>query len=456
MPENDPSVILRLGSHSEKEYIEKTVKQFDGVIVGANLLQISPGATASLILKLSNTSGQRYYVDPMTYAFGTYVDPESDTVRDDLDWIKSEQKVRGGRKGETKRDFKISYRKLAEAFGPPFSLALDRKKAVLYSDFPTDEAINDVCRSVLSYQAERLRDVFREDPETVGFADDLPVPVALFAPYFYIEKSRSAEWIELNHRLALGSMNQKSDIPIHVVVCAHRDLLTDENLSAAVIRNLKECHPAGVWLWFSRFDEHIAEREELSAFRWWVEQLSPTMSVFNMHGGFFSIALSKVGMAGTAHGIGYGEQKDVVPVIGQSTPTVQYYVRRLHAKYSVPQITRCFSVLGVRRPQDFFSTVCDCVICQGIIDGDLRAFAQFGEIHYSTPTSRRAAQTPAAAKRCRFHFLLNRILERDYVRRSSLAEIVAECRNAADAWSRSVISGTLEHLRVWAEVLAGN
>jgi hypothetical protein len=50
-----------------------------------------------------------------------------------------------------------------------------------------------------------------------------------------------------------------------------------------------------------------------------------------------------------------------------------------HAKYSVPQITRCFSALGISTPEHFFSKICDCVICKGIIGKDLNAFAQFGE-----------------------------------------------------------------------------
>jgi hypothetical protein len=456
VPETTPNVILRMGSHSEKEYIEKTLKQFDGIMVGANLLQISPGATASLLLKLHNASGRPYYLDPMTYAFGAYFDPESGKVRVDLDWIKSNQKVPGGKKGETVRKFKGSYRKLADSFGPPFSSALDAGKAVSYSDFSTDQIVDDACKSVISFQAERLRKVFSDDPETARFANDLPGPAALFAPYFYVERSRSKQWIELNHRLALSSTKQRKDIPIHVVVCCHLDLLGDPDLSAQVVGNLLACKPAGVWLWFSRFDERLASKEELSALRWWVEKLSPSMSVFNMHGGFFSLALSKFGMTGAAHGVGYGEQKDVVPVIGQSTPTVQYYVRALHAKYSVALITRCFSKLGVKGPADFFSKICDCPICKRIVGDDFNAFAQFGEIHYSTPMSRRAAQTPAAAKRCRYHFLLNRIIERDHVEKSAVADIAKECVVAAGTWSKTLIGSGAEYLRLWAEVLSAD
>jgi hypothetical protein len=453
VPETTPKVILRLGSHSEKEYVEKTIKQFDGVMVGANLLQATPGATASLLFKLNKQAGRPYYVDPMTYAFGAYIDPMTGRVRADLDWIKSDQKVRG-KKAQIKRDFKSSYRKLADAFGLPFSTAVNRSTAIGAADFSTDQIVENACKSVLDFQAGLLREEFRQDSETAIFADDFPTPAALFAPYFYIEQSRTAEWVALNRRLALASTRQRKDIPVHVVICGNRDLLSDAAQSQAIISGLKECKPAGVWLWFSRFDEHGASRQELMALRNWVEQLSPQMPVFNMHGSYFSLALSKVGMAGIAHGVGYGEQKDVVPVIGQSTPTVQYYVRSLHAKYSVPQITRCFSALGVFRPEHFFKIICDCVICRGIVGKDLNAFAQFGEIHYSTPMSKRASQTPAAARRCRFHFLLNRVKERDYVKANALDAIAADCRAAENEWAKTILGGTLGHLRTWANVLS--
>lgn len=454
MPEIRPAVILRMGSHSEKEYIEKTLKQFDGVMVGANLLQISPGATASLLLKLHRTTGRPYFVDPMTYAFGSYFDPETGRVRNDLDWIKSNQKV-PGKKGLTERRFKGSYRKLADSFGEPFSTALDRGRAISQPDFSSDKVVDAACAAAIEFQEERLRKVFMDDPQTITYANDLPKPRAVFAPYFYIEPTQIKHWIELNRRLAVAATKQRKEVPVHVVVCAHMDLLTDPEFSALVIENLLACKPAGVWLWFSRFDERFATKEQLIALRQWVEQLSPSMSVFNMHGGFFSLALSKVGMSGIMHGVGYGEQKDVVPVIGQSTPTVQYYLRSLHSKYSVPQIQRSFTRLSVRTAGDFLSRICDCAICEHIVGPNLNEFSQFGEIHYSTPQSKRAAQTPAAAKRCRYHFLLNRIKERDHIQKLSLADIAKECLESANLWSNTVIAPLSDHLKLWAEVLGG-
>ena len=62
-----PQLIIRMGSHAEKDYILKLGKQFDGIIIGANIVEATAGATASLV-------GQKlkipYYIDPMTYVFG--------------------------------------------------------------------------------------------------------------------------------------------------------------------------------------------------------------------------------------------------------------------------------------------------------------------------------------------------------------------------------------------------
>ena len=88
-----PEIIIRLGSHSEKEYVKTTGRLLDGIIVGANLFEATPGATASLLSKCAGAKMKlRYFIDPMTYAFGSYVDPTTRALRSDLDWIKSEKK----------------------------------------------------------------------------------------------------------------------------------------------------------------------------------------------------------------------------------------------------------------------------------------------------------------------------------------------------------------------------
>jgi hypothetical protein len=451
-----PKVHLRLGSHAEKEYVEKTLKRFDGLIVGGNLLEATPGATASLIVKLcGKTSGVSYLIDPMTYAFGAYVDPVTGKSRADLDWIKSDQKVKG-QKGKVVRAIKSSYQKLSGALGPVFSDACSTGKAVEPSGLASSQIRSQVAEAVLEYQMTRIRDVFASDPEYKDIADEVPLPAALLAPYFYIEPSKKAEWSRLSWLLAAEAVKRGKSLPVHAVVCAPKEYLSDDSFLNEVVTKLPQSKVAGVWLWFSRFDERLASEVELLNFKKLVSALGTTMQVANMHGGFFSLALSRHGMSGIAHGVGYGEQKDVVPVIGQSTPTVRYYLPPIYARFGVPDIERCFSALGVTTPKEFFRKICDCVVCRGVIASSLSNFREFGDRHYSTPISKRAAQTPAAAKRCRFHFLLCRLRERDWIADKTNDDVIKQLSDSVANWKSVVVQDLRDgaaQVERWGRVL---
>jgi hypothetical protein len=235
---------------------------------------------------------------------------------------------------------------------------------------------------------------------------------------------------------------------------APQGVLRDNTFLNTVAAGLPKTKAEGVWLWFSQFDERSAKKEELGNFRKLVSTLSTSMKVYNLHGGYFSLALSLYGLAGIAHGVGYGEQKDVVPVIGQSTPTVRYYLPPLYARFGVPDIERCFSTVGVKTPADFFAKICDCVICKGVIGSSLSNFREFGERHLSSPSSKRAAQTPAAAKRCRFHFLLSRLRERDWIAGKTDVEVLDRLRSNAAQWRPTVLTDQSKQVELWADVLA--
>jgi hypothetical protein len=105
----------------------------------------------------------------------------------------------------------------------------------------------------------------------------------------------------------------------------------------------------------------------------------------------------------------------------------------------VPQIERCFRQLKIETPDDFYAHVCDCVVCKGVVLENLSQFSSFGDQHYSTPVSKRLAQTPAAAKRCRFHFLLARIKEKALVNAESLTGLLAKLKIDSVAWSAQYV-----------------
>jgi hypothetical protein len=64
------------------------------------------------------------------------------------------------------------------------------------------------------------------------------------------------------------------------------------------------------------------------------------------------------------------------------------------------------------------------------------------------------AQTPAAAQRCRFHFLLNRIRERDHLGTLTATEIATDLHAAFDKWeNQPTIQRDADHLLRWEAAL---
>jgi hypothetical protein len=140
--------------------------------------------------------------------------------------------------------------------------------------------------------------------------------------------------------------------------------------------------------------------------------------LYNLHGGFLSALMSKLGLYGFSHSIGYGESKDVFPVSGGALPTVSFHYNPLHVKSSVPDIERAFSTLGITSAPLFHEYVCNCSICVGTLKGNIRNFRKYGELVLK-PGNTRESQTAESAKRCRFHFLLARKKELELVNQTS-------------------------------------
>jgi len=433
---SDPQVIIRMGSHAEKEYVLKlNQKVFDGIIVGANIVEATAGATASLLGKKLSLP---YYIDPMTYVFGC-----------NLDGIRSEQK----RKGKTVVAYKKAYKKLANRLGPLFSDALEKNKRITTSTL-NGYSISELCENVAVYQLTRIREEFSSDDEYKEYADSITSPASIFCPYFYIPYKYD-DGLDLFFKISSETARIISSVPVHAVLCADGSLMNDNLFVNKIIEETANTGIDAIWLWFSKFDEWDAAEESLRNFKRLVEELSKKgLKVYNRHGGYFSLILNKVGMAGISHGIGYGEKKDVLQVKGPpNQPIVHYYLPDIHKRYGVPDIERCFDEFGLETPDDFHEYICDCVICKGVVENDLSDFQDFGETHYATPTSLKPTQTPAAAKRCRYHFLMNRTREKDFIGKNNLATIKTDLVKSIDKWESCEDLVQHKHIERWARVL---
>ncbi|MCK5172030.1 MAG: hypothetical protein KAR47_01480 [Planctomycetes bacterium] len=435
--DNKPQLIIRMGSHAEKEYILKLSKQFDGIIVGANIVEATAGATASLL-------GQKlkipYYIDPMTYVFGC-----------DLEGIMSERKIKGKKKPV--KDYKRAYKRLAPELGDIFSNTLEKHRPISPENF-TATALKQVCQKVIDYQLKRLHREFEKDDEYKEYADSIPRPAGVFSPYFFIN---SDDWFRLFLNLSKTSAAIKPGPPVYSVLCADYKMLIDKSFIDRAVAGIPKTGVKGVWLWFSNFDEWVVQEKYLGAFKSLVEQLSENgLEVYNRHGGYFSLALNKVGMSGISHGVGYGEKKDVLQIKGPpNAPVVRYYLPDIYRRLGMLEIERCFNDLNITTPTDFYEKICDCVICKGVVKNSILDFQRFGEMHYATSESKRQSQTSAAAKRCRFHFLVNRIIEKDFIGGNDLAAIIQKISDAEEKWKEQLpIINNSRHIARWKAVLS--
>ena len=469
-----PQVILRFGSHAEKEYFVKLAAQIDAIMFGGNLLEITPAATASLLVLLRQKAREdrgpdaniRFFLDPMTYCFGAYIDPKTGRKRGDFGALKS---TRTNRK--TKKEFtavKVSYDSLATGLGSRFSDAVNDGvscTAIEPSLIP-QSARDAFCKGVIDYQLNRIREIVStEIPESEENMrqefEGIGTPAAVFAPYFFIHDQWADDGLKAAMDFAKRSANLKPPVPVHAVVCISCSILGNANLVKSLIEELPNTGVSGVWLWFDGFDELSASLDELKTFRSIVLELSKTIEVYNLHGGYFSLLLAHDGLSGISHGVGYGERKEIAQVIGAAAPTVRYYLPALKKRIGVPDIQRCFADVGIRTASDFFAKVCDCAICRGVIAHDPVGFAAFGQMHRAKAESKRDTQTAAAAKMCRFHFLFNRFRERGVVASLRPDDRVAHITNTAAPWRdcfplRQHLgqSGTDGYVERWARALA--
>jgi len=438
-----PKVILRLGSHAEKEYFEKLAGQLDGIMFGGNLLEITPSATASLLALLKSKRGSKgpmpYYLDPMSYCFGAYIDPTTGRKRIDLHALKSTRKDR-----KTKQTFtavKDSYTALAEELGPRFKAATGDGvscQAIDPGKIATTQR-NDFCKHVVDYQLNRIAEVIAnetpEDDEVIKEAfNEIGHPAAVFAPYFYVHESWASDGLKVALDLIARTAALDPPVPTHAILCVSSAILSNTDLVEFIVDEIPKTKVAGVWFWFDGFDESDSTLDRLKSFRRLARGLSGKVHVFNLHGGYYSLLLAHDGLSGISHGIGYGERKPVAQVIGAAAPTVRYYLPPIYKRVGVPDVQRSFYDVGINTPDDFFRMVCDCQICKGVIGKDLSRFASFGEMHRAKAESTKSTQTPAAAKMCRFHFLINRLKERSSVAKMTAADRDRVLQEKAAPW----------------------
>jgi hypothetical protein len=256
------------------------------------------------------------------------------------------------------------------------------------------------------------------------------VPNAILAPYFVNDGTEA--WIDANKQLIAATAQRVGDATAAIlayeselVAGAELELLADSYQEAP----FRSC-----FLWPGDLDEHFASQDALSAYADLVTTLAeigkrPTAA----YGGFFAMLLAFRGLAGVCHGVGYGDKRNVEPVVGGGLPPARYYLRAKRDGISIGELPIVAEGLT---DEQFGELICNCTICNGLlatggIPALLGAFAET-ETRVTPVRGLVDVSTSRVYRMTRFHFLENRhreILEVD----SADSFGVLQARLAADA-----------------------
>jgi hypothetical protein len=342
---------------------------------------------------------------------------------------------------------------------------------VLPGDFRDSHTLQGFCERVLEFQLNAVeRETTRADVSKYyrylfqskrmapgpGFR-----PSALVAPYFYLTEATMRPWRTVNIKCAqlAQSWAASKGIPLAVQVVISREVLRDPSLIDDLVRAYEVVVPSLFLIWVDSFSEHSASERELRALVQLFTGFAGIAPVVNLYGGFFSVALQRLGLGGlvgVTHGLEYGEERGVVPV-GGGIPVAKFYLPALHKRVPFRDALRAVRALGGFRSASAFRTVvCDCRQCRRVITTNPETdFAQYGEAR--SVSFVRSGQPitmeyplPETKERCAAHYMWSK--HREY--RLSDREVLQSLSDARTRLGRVLGAEVAGHCKVWERVLS--
>ena len=428
--------MIRMGTHSEKDYLLKVRPWYDGIVLNANLVEASSSALAVFLSVLK----KEFMVDPVTYAFA--LNPNM-LVRDN---------VSADDRG-TIRALKRTFRNLAGTYGGPIGRYAG-VKPLEPEDFDNDVCEN-LSEAVVEYQTGRLAEAGKKSDDFLGqpLGDTDLLPSRAIAPYFYIADDN---WLRININILERScdLGEAKGIPLWGMICLDSRHIDDVGFRKKIVASYRDQRCDGFLLWLSDFGERNATRGQIRGLRELVRGLASTgRPIINAYGGYYSALLAEEGMAGISHGIGYGERRSIEPVVGGGLPPARFYLPALHYQISLAD----FATLAVSRGiEEYRAEVCNCVMCAEL----LKRGIEFLVSQYTQSTPKvtngrlREFSTPFVYDLTRYHFLHNRYLElRELVEGKPRSELLKNLTQAVEKFRPQLGIASTGFAKVWAEAL---
>jgi hypothetical protein len=435
-----PHYLLRMGSHAERFYFEWASPLYDALILNANLVEGTPAACLSLIEKLSD---KPYVIDPVSHAFALPVS-----------YIQSTKINR--RTGEEEVSTKRTFQKLAERYGEPFTNAVgDDPRPLTPEDFTNALIRQHAVGRILTYEKDRLMEEQPQSGPLRAAAGDVR-PKVLIIPYFFIDSARA--WHSTNIDMINDAVALEMELPTYAVVLIDRAILQDSGTLKNIAQDYCDTKADGYFIWVSDQTEHEMGIQEVKSFIQFVKMLcSDGRPIYNMYGGYLSALLSAFGMTGFCHGAGYGEHRNVVPVLGGGVPPAKYYFPPLHQIFV---FTEAQTILATLSTEEYYNNICNCPVCHDVIGDNFQSnFQQYGETEFKRLGKwgqEVYIQSANSVRICRGHYLAARFIETQRVRNSDPAGLVLQLREAEQSYRHSSGFPPTGYLHAWSEGISAS
>lgn len=408
----------RLGTVGEKSLFEDMKDYYFGIVIGAHFAAFYPSWLLTFLSKVKKP----FFIDPVTYIFAR-----------NLDNIKKEN------------NFKKSYEKLMDICGKNVKTILKRRQLMPKDFLDTNSTlIQDFTKNIVSFQ----KDIFKATPSQQSILEytkisgkkiEIPTPLFLTTPYFYFT-SLDDPWYEISIKIAKQSIKLKGEDELYAVLCFSKELLRNEDYIEKIIKDYAGFD--GYLIWISDFDEKIESEEYLNGLKIFIRKLSESKKpIFTLYGEFFSLLLSKFGLAGYSRGICYGDSKSVDAYTTGGRPPRQYYLSLLHIKLS-ESIARTFF-------SDNPNLLCKCKICSEILRNvkSTENVKKIGEFFDNIDFIKEAKQ----------HFMIMHAKEIDTISKNPLETLKKELEQEyekSEKLNLNVYGISNKHIKRWGQTLA--
>jgi hypothetical protein len=325
---------LSYGS-TDQQTVRDLAPEFDGLVVPGTIAAFQAEGTKGFVLSLSARSSDPYMIDSRFPLFQNQL-----------------------------RSPKKSHLMLADVFGTPELVRSERLPTP--ADFTTDLVDTIAQRWIefnIGFDDVKLKtfDKYAARLNEPVLPENRQKPAAILPPYTMVG-DRSDGWGGVSDRLWDASVSFATskgiDVPLRRVIAATTATVWDQLASGADYED--------VVAWISDLEEFRPESEpELMAYGDAIRNASKRgQRVFALYGGFFSVLLARYGLAGSSHGIGFGEHRDYIELPSSGAPPARYYVPRLH-KYIPVDVAQ---LLWLQFPT---LVACECEECSGTAPASL-------------------------------------------------------------------------------------